>query len=62
MFKVTDKGTRTMPKEIFWVSNLKAFNANFNVFLLDTTFIYFLFIGKLLHFEIKYMYLQAIAQ
>lgn len=33
MFKVTDKGTRTMPKEIFWVSNLKAFNANFNVFV-----------------------------
>lgn len=40
MFKVTDKGTRTMPKEIFWVSNLKAFNANFNVFVCWTLPLY----------------------
>ena len=34
MLKVTDKGTRTMSKELFWVSYLKVFNVGFgNVYI-----------------------------
>ena len=33
MFKATNKGTRMMSREMFWVSHVKTFNSDFYVFV-----------------------------
>ena len=51
-----------MSKEIFWMSNLKVFNADFDSIFICWAISLLPFIGEFLYFEIKYKYLYVIAQ